>query len=52
VVVFNFGKYKGQSVKDVLAKDSGYYGWMMSGDFPLYTKKVLKDIKNEVKTVG
>jgi DNA polymerase III subunit epsilon len=45
-VLFNFGKYKGQSVKSVLAKDSGYYGWMMNGDFPLYTKKILTDVKN------
>jgi DNA polymerase-3 subunit epsilon len=43
--VFNFGKYKGKSVEDVLAKDPGYYGWMMNGDFPLFTKKVLTNIK-------
>ncbi|MDG5800380.1 3'-5' exonuclease [Marinilabiliaceae bacterium ANBcel2] len=43
--VFNFGKYKGKKVSDVLAKDQGYYGWMMNGDFPLYTKKVLTNIK-------
>lgn len=43
--VFNFGKYKGQKVEEVLAKDSGYYGWMMNGDFPLFTKKVLTNIK-------
>ncbi|MDP4586810.1 MAG: exonuclease domain-containing protein, partial [Flavobacteriales bacterium] len=46
IPVFNFGKYKGQAVKDVLDRDPGYYGWMMQGDFPLYTKKVLSDIKN------
>lgn len=51
-VVFNFGKYKGKSVKEVLTNDSGYYGWMMKGDFPLYTKKVLKDLKNEMSTAG
>jgi len=47
-IVFNFGKYKDQRVVDVLAKDSGYYGWMMKGDFPLYTKKVLKEIKESI----
>ncbi len=46
--VFNFGKYKGKPVKDVLKKDPGYYGWMMKGDFPLYTKKVLTKIKLEI----
>ncbi len=43
--VFNFGKYKGRLVEDVLKKDPGYYGWMINNDFPLYTKKVLTNIK-------
>lgn len=43
--IFNFGKYKGQLVEDVLVRDPGYYGWMMNGQFPLYTKKVLTAIK-------
>jgi DNA polymerase-3 subunit epsilon len=43
--VFNFGKYKGKPVREVLQNDPGYYGWMMKGDFPLYTKKVLTSIK-------
>jgi len=45
VEVFNFGKHKGKSVKEVLEKEPGYYHWMMNGDFPLYTKKVLTQIK-------
>ena len=45
VEVFNFGKHKGKPVTEVLEKDPGYYGWMMKGDFPLYTKKVLTSIK-------
>ncbi|MDF1575958.1 MAG: 3'-5' exonuclease [Bacteroidales bacterium] len=45
VEVFNFGKHKGKPVSEVLEKDPGYYGWMMNGDFPLYTKKVLTSIK-------
>ncbi len=43
--VFNFGKYKGQLVEDVLRKDPAYYSWMMNSEFPLYTKKVLTSIK-------
>jgi DNA polymerase-3 subunit epsilon len=43
--IFNFGKYKGQKVSDVLVKDSSYYAWMMNGDFPQYTKKVLTELK-------
>ena len=43
--IFNFGKYKGQTVVSVLTKDPSYYSWMMNGDFPLYTKNVLTAIK-------
>lgn len=43
--IFSFGKYKGQKVTEVLAKDQGYYGWIQQADFPLYTKKVLTEIK-------
>ena len=45
-VVFQFGKHTGKRVKDVLAKDPGYFGWMMQGDFPRYTKRVLQKVKD------
>jgi DNA polymerase III, epsilon subunit and related 3''-5'' exonucleases len=45
VEVFNFGKHRGRPVVEVLAAEPGYYAWMMNGDFPLYTKKVLTRIK-------
>lgn len=45
VEVFNFGKFRGQSVEEVLKKERGYYDWMMNGDFPMNTKKVLTKIK-------
>jgi DNA polymerase-3 subunit epsilon len=45
VEVFNFGKYKGMSVAEVLRKDLGYYGWIMQGDFTLNTKNVLTKIR-------
>ncbi len=43
--VFNFGKHKGETVEKVFEIDSGYYGWILKSDFPLYTKKVLTAIK-------
>lgn len=43
--VINFGKYKGQLVSEVLKNDPGYYSWIMNGDFPLNTKKLLTEIK-------
>ncbi len=42
---FNFGKYKGKTVEEVLEKDPGYYGWILNSEFPLYTKKVMTAIK-------
>jgi len=45
VEVFNFGKHKGRSVEEVFKEEPSYYSWMMNGDFPLYTKKVLTEIK-------
>jgi len=43
--VFNFGKHKGKLVEQVLKEDPSYYSWMINGDFSLYTKKVLTEIK-------
>lgn len=45
VEVFNFGKHKGRPVTEVLLNEPSYYSWMMDGDFPLYTKKVLTNIR-------
>lgn len=43
--VFNFGKYKGRPVAEVLRRDPGYYSWMQNGDFPYNTKQVLTRIR-------
>lgn len=45
IEVFNFGKYKGISVAEVLRKDPGYYSWILQGDFTLNTKQMLTKIK-------
>ena len=42
---FSFGKHKGKKVTEILEKEPGYFGWLQSADFPLYTKKVLTAIK-------
>ena len=42
---FNFGKHKGKKVEQVFREEPAYYAWMMNGDFPLYTKKILTEIK-------
>ena len=43
--VFNFGKYKGWHVAEVLKRDPGYYSWMLSSDFTNNTKQVLTRIR-------
>jgi DNA polymerase-3 subunit epsilon len=43
--IFSFGKYKGKKVSDILEENPGYYNWIQNADFPLYTKKVLTEIK-------
>jgi len=45
VAVFNFGKYIGRPIADVLKTDPSYYDWMMKGDFPMDTKRKLTEIK-------
>ena len=45
IETFNFGKYKGMPVIDVLNRDPGYYGWILQGDFTYNTKQVLTRIR-------
>lgn len=52
VEVFNFGKYKGQPIAEVLAREPQYYDWMMKGDFPQQTKQKLTEIFTRVKLKG
>ena len=46
--IFSFGKYKGRTVVDVLKENPGYNAWIQNADFPLYTKKVLREIKERM----
>ncbi len=45
VPVFNFGKHKGKSVKEVLRREPSFFDWIMQGDFPKNTKDVLCQLK-------
>lgn len=50
IEVFNFGKHKDKPVKEVFEKEPSYYNWIMNGDFPLYTKKIVTQIRLSMKT--
>ncbi len=43
--IFNFGKHKGKTVKEVLRREPSFYDWIMQGDFPKNTKDVLFQLK-------
>lgn len=47
--VFNFGKHKDKTVREIFEKEPSYYSWMMQGDFPLYTKKIITQIRLSMK---
>ncbi|MBQ0089143.1 MAG: 3'-5' exonuclease [Prevotellaceae bacterium] len=51
VEIFNFGKYKGEAVREVLKKDPGYFGWILQGDFAQNTKDVLIKIRLQESTM-
>ncbi|MFT5761849.1 MAG: DNA polymerase-3 subunit epsilon [Polaribacter sp.] len=46
--IFSFGKYKGRTVEEVFKENPGYNAWMQNADFPLFTKKVLRGIKDRM----
>lgn len=48
-VVFGFGKHKGKTIEEMVEKEPGYIGWIQNANFPLYTKRVLEDLVNEIK---
>lgn len=47
--IINFGKYKGQPAEEVLARDPGYYSWILNGDFAQNTKNAFTRIRLRMK---
>ena len=47
--IYNFGKHKGKTLRQISKDEPGYYGWMLDADFPLYTKKVLREEMAKIK---
>ncbi len=47
--IYNFGKHKGRTIREVSEIEPGYYGWMLDAEFPLYTKKCLRDEMAKIK---
>lgn len=47
--IYNFGKHNGKTIAEIAEKEPGYYGWMLNGNFPRYTKAVLKQEMDKIK---
>ena len=47
-VVFNFGKYAGQPVKEVLRKEKNYGHWIMEKEFSSQVKQIIKQMMKEL----
>ena len=49
--MYNFGKHKGKTIKEVSKVEPGYFGWMTSDqtDFPRYTKVCLRREMEKIK---
>jgi len=43
-IIFNFGKYNGQKVVDVLSRDRQYYNWILEKDFSVQVKQIVRKI--------
>lgn len=50
-ILFNFGKWKGQSFRNVYENDKGYIEWMINkGEFPSETKIIAKKLLNRMQS--
>lgn len=47
--VFNFGKYKGRSLREIFHIEPSYYDWMMKADFPHATKQVVQRVYQDMQ---
>lgn len=47
--IYNFGKHKGKTIGEIAESEPGYYGWMLNGNFPRYTKAILKQEMEKIK---
>jgi DNA polymerase-3 subunit epsilon len=43
-VCYNFGKYQGRSVREILKTDPAYHHWVLEKEFALHTKQKLREL--------
>jgi len=42
-IVFNFGKFRGQSLRKAVSNDPNFINWLLRSDFPDDTKQIVRD---------
>jgi len=42
-IVFNFGKFQGQSLREAVIHDPNFINWLLRADFPEDTKRIVRD---------
>jgi DNA polymerase III subunit epsilon len=47
-VVFNFGRYLGRPVREVLLEDQDYYHWILKKEFSVQVKSIVRKIHREL----
>jgi DNA polymerase III subunit epsilon len=49
ITIFNFGKYAGQPVAEVLTKDKNYFRWIMEKEFSAQVKQIVRNIMKDLE---
>ena len=49
IELFNFGKYKGRPVRDVVQREPQYLDWILRGEFPRHTKYMIAELKKKYR---
>ncbi|MFN4254454.1 MAG: exonuclease domain-containing protein [Saprospiraceae bacterium] len=49
VAVFNFGKFVGQPVKEVLKQEKNYAGWILEKEFSSQVKQYIRQVAKEIE---
>jgi len=47
-IVFNFGKFRGQSLRKAVSNDPNFINWLLRSDFPDDTKQIVRDAVNGI----
>ena len=47
--IITFGKFKDKTLDEIYDLNPGYFSWINQADFPLHTKKILKELVAEIK---